>query len=54
MSISNGSKGGTLLPPPPPSLDGGVQLTINIEKIGLKNAAQYLEPFLTIQVIGIF
>jgi len=43
--------GGTLLPPPPPSLDGGVQLSIQIEKIGLKNAVQYLDPFITIQVI---
>lgn len=47
-------KGGTLLPPPPPALDGGVQLSIHIEKIGLKNAVQYLDPFLTIQVIGMF
>ncbi len=47
------TKGGTLLPPPPPSLDGGIQLSIHIEKIGLKNAAQYLDPFVTVQVIGI-
>ena len=49
---TNTMKGGTLLPPPPPSLDGGVQLAIHIEKIGLKSAAEYLDPFITIQVIG--
>jgi len=51
QTISSTLKGGTLLPPPPPSLDGGVQLSIHIEKIGLKNAVQYLDPFITIQVI---
>lgn len=50
-SLKGGGGGGTLLPPPPPSLDGGVQLSIQIEKIGLKNAVQYLDPFITIQVI---
>jgi len=44
-------KGGTLLPPPPHSLDGGTQLSIHIEKIGLKDASQYLDPFITVKVI---
>eukprot|EP01112_Ceratiomyxa_fruticulosa_P017281 TRINITY_DN5355_c0_g1_i2.p1 TRINITY_DN5355_c0_g1~~TRINITY_DN5355_c0_g1_i2.p1 ORF type:complete len:288 (-),score=65.89 TRINITY_DN5355_c0_g1_i2:108-971(-) len=44
-------KGGTLLPPPPPSLDGGAHLTIQIEKIGLKDATEYLDPFITVSVL---
>ncbi|PRP74053.1 axin interactor, dorsalization-associated protein-like [Planoprotostelium fungivorum] len=41
---------GTLLPPPPDPIEGQTYLTLNIEKVGLKNATQFLDPFLTISL----
>jgi len=51
LAVAPSMKGGTLLPPPPSALDGGAHLTIHIEKIGLKAAVQYLDPFIAVSVL---
>ncbi len=42
---------GSLLPPPPP-IPGQTMVTLRIEKIGLKDASQYIDPYITITVKG--
>mmetsp|Transcript_17751 Transcript_17751/g.29189 ORF Transcript_17751/g.29189 Transcript_17751/m.29189 type:complete len:301 (-) Transcript_17751:641-1543(-) len=42
--------GGSLLPPP--TSKGGTSIVVNIEKIGLKDAEKYIDPFISIMVAG--
>ena len=42
---------GTLLPPPE-MVPGKTLVTMRIEEIGLKDASQYIDPFITITVKG--
>lgn len=42
------------LKPAPFGKPGNTMLTILIEKIGLKDALRYIDPFITVSVVGSF
>ncbi|GKT36918.1 axin interactor, dorsalization-associated protein-like [Aduncisulcus paluster] len=44
-------KSGTLLPPPPPRVDGGVHMTFRILKMVLPDAEKFHSPHITVTVV---
>ena len=51
ISLLSSAARGTLLPPPE-TVRGKTLVMIRVDKIGLKEAAQYIDPFLTVSVKG--
>ena len=51
--VSRAGEGGTLMPRIPQE-EGQHRLTVRVERIGLKDAADYMNGYITVSVKGIF